>query len=529
MSGTGAIAISLVLLLPVGPAAAASNPALGDLRKVGAVPFPNSCKPEVRADFVRAVALLHSFFYEEARRIFTDVAARDRGCGIAQWGVAMTWYHPIWSPPTGEEMKAGLAAVAAAEAAGARSEREKDYVAALATFYRYVPAAPIGSVGVGLSCHGATGAHPARAGVYAAAMKRLYQRHRQDSHAAAFYALALLGAAPPADPKLTNQLAAAEILEGLWKKDRKHPGVAHYLIHAYDYPSLATRGLDAAKAYAAIAPWVSHALHMPSHIFTRLGMWADSVGANLDSAQAARAYAAKHHPDATSFEELHALDYLVYAYLQTEQDDRAKQIVDRLAVMRKTHPASDFVAAYAVGAIPARYALERRAWGEAATLAIPPASFWAQFPFAEAHLEYAHALGRARSGDLPGARRALDRNEQLRAAITDPKFQYFQKQLALQHQAASGWVAHAEGNDVLALELLRKAADAEDALGKHPVSPGAILPARELLAELLLDLGRPQEALSAYEASLKISPGRRIALAGAARARAALAKRASAE
>jgi energy-coupling factor transporter ATP-binding protein EcfA2 len=490
--------------------------------RLGAVgSFDNSCHPRVRADLVRGVALLHSFFYEEARRIFAGVAARDPRCGIADWGVAMTWYHPLWSPPTDEEMQSGLAAVTAAEAVGAGSALERDYIAAIAAFYRDAPAPAAGED----AGHGATGGHPARARAYAGAMERVYRKYRQDSDAAAFYALALLGAAPPADPELINQRAAAQILEGLWRRNRYHPGFAHYLIYAYDYPSLAGRGLEPATAYADMAPWVPHALHIPSHIFTRLGRWEDSVQTNLASAQAAREYAAQHHPDAASFEELHALDYLVYAYLQTGQDGKAKEIVDRVVAMRKTHPEFDVAAAYALGAIPARYALERHAWREAAALAVLPSPLFARFPFAEAHLEYAHALGRARSGDLPGARRALDRTRQLRDANTDPRFQYFQQQLDLQYQAASAWLSHAEGKDGAAVDLLRKVADAEDLLGKHPVSPGAIFPVRELLAELLLELGRPEQALVEYERSLIISPGRRNALTGDIRARALLTRR----
>jgi len=502
-------------------------PALGDLRKVGAVDFPTSCAAEVRVDFARAVALLHSFFYEEARRLFTEVARRDPGCGIAHWGVAMTWVHPLWSPPSDDELKLGQEAVAAARTTGAGSARERELITAIAAYYgEPAGAGAAGAAAVGQGCHGPSGGHPARARAYADAMERVHQRYPRDVEATAFYALALLGAASPVDPTLATQLAAASLLEDLWKRrrNRNHPGLAHYLIHAYDYPSVAARGLDAAKSYAAIAPWVPHALHMPSHIFTRLGMWDESIRTNLASAEASRDYAARFHPGAAAFEELHAMDYLVYAYLQIGDEARARQIVDQVASVKQTHPANDFVAAYAVGAIPARYALERHAWREAATLPVPVASFWAHFPFAEAHLEFAHALGRARSGDLPGARQALDRLQQLRDATTDPRHRYFARHLDVQRQAASAWVARAEGNDARALELLRQAADAEDALGKHPVSPGAIFPVRELLGELLLDLGRPAEARVAYEASLKIYPGRRTGLRGLARSQALLAQ-----
>jgi tetratricopeptide (TPR) repeat protein len=518
-------ALSLLAVLQLGgiSVAAGERPSLGDLRQVGSITFPTSCARPVRADFVRAVALLHSFFYVEARRIFADVAARDPACAMAAWGVAMTWYHPIWAPPTDEEMKLGLAAITRAQSAGAPTPRERGYIDALATFYRQAPP-PTDGAAASPSCHG-PGAHPARAQAYAQAMAGVHARYPSDPEAAAFHALALLGSASPVDPSLSNQLAAAKILEELWARNRKHPGVAHYLIHAYDYPSLASRGLEAARTYGAIAPWVPHALHMPSHIFTRLGMWNEANRTNLASAEAARAYAARYHPDATSFEELHALDYLVYGYLQTGQDARARQLVDRVVAVRKTFPEVDFVAAHAVGAIPARYALERHAWREAATLPVPVQAFWERFPFTQAHLEYAHAIGRAHTGDLPGAHAALDRLKQLRAATTDPRYRYFQQHLEVQQQAAAAWIARAEGRNDEALDLLRRAADTEDALGKHPVSPGAIFPVREMLGDLLLDLERPAEALAAYEATLKIYPGRRNALQGQVRARTLLDRR----
>jgi hypothetical protein len=522
MRGNFVLSLVVVVRLAGVSSAAPDHPSLGDLRQVGSLTFPTSCAGPVQADLVRAVALLHSFFYVEARRIFTDVAARDRGCAMAEWGVAMTWYHPIWAPPSDDELQLGLAAITRAQSAGAPTPRERDYIEALAKFYRQRPPADDRPAGAG--CHG-PGAHPARAQAYAQAMARVHARYPADPEAAAFHALALLGAASPVDPTLSNQLAAAGILEGLWAKNRKHPGVAHYLIHAYDYPSLAGRGLDAARTYGAIAPWVPHALHMPSHIFTRLGLWDESNQSNLASAEAARAYAARYHPDAASFEELHALDYLVYGYLQTGQDARARAVVEHVGAIRKTFPEVDFVAAYALAAIPARYALERHAWREAAALPVPAGPFRERFPFTEAHLEYAHAIGRARLGDRPGARAALERLRQLRAATTDPRYGYFQQHLGVQEQAASAWLAHAEGHDAQALELLRRAADAEDVLGKHPVSPGALFPAREMLAELLLELDRPADALVAYETALTSSPGRRNALAGLKKATALLASK----
>ena len=351
-------------------------------------------------------------------------------------------------------------------------------------------------------------------------MRTLYERYPDDVETQTFYALAVLavGYANPTDTTLSNQLKAAAILEKLWTKNPRHPGVAHYLIHSYDYPSLAERGLAAARSYGSIAPWVPHALHMPSHIFTRLGMWEESIAANRSSADASRAYAAMRHRDATEAEELHALDYMAYSYLQEGQDAKAKEIVDFAATVRKTNPELEFSGAYALAAIPSRYALERNAWSDAAALRVPALPHWSSFPFMEALIEYAHALGRAHTGDLEGARKAMDRMRQLRDATSDPKFDYFKRQLDQQMQAASAWVAYGENKKEEAVTMLRRAADAEDILGKHPVSPGALVPAREQLGDLLLALDRPKEAQQEFEAALKIYPGRFRGLYGAAQA-----------
>jgi tetratricopeptide (TPR) repeat protein len=491
-------------------------PEPGDLRAAGTVDFPVSCAPAVQAEFTRGVALLHSFFYEEARRIFTDVAAKDPTCAMAQWGIAMTWWHPIWTPPTTDEMSAGKAAADKAMGMKAGTDRERQFITALNAYYS-TPDGPKGDVGQ--SCHGPVGPRD-RVVAYEKAMRKLYDRYPDDFETQTFYALAVLavGYANPTDTTLSNQLEAARILEKLWKKNPKHPGVAHYLIHSYDYPAYAERGLAAARSYSSLAPWVPHALHMPSHIFTRLGMWEDSIAANRSSADASRAYAAMRHRDATEAEELHALDYMVYSYLQEGEDAKAKEIVNFTAFVHKTNPELEFSAAYALAAIPSRYALERNAWADAATLCVPRLPHWSTFPFMEALIEYSHALGRAHTGDLDGARQAMERMRQLRDATVDPKFDYFKRQLDQQMQAASAWVAYGEGKKEDAVNLLRRAADAEDILGKHPVSPGALVPAREQLGDLLLKLERPKEAQREFEAALKIYPGRFRGLYGAAQA-----------
>jgi tetratricopeptide (TPR) repeat protein len=503
--------------LVVRDAESATVPEPGDLRAAGKVEFPISCTPAVQSEFSRGAALLHSFFYEEARRVFTSVAERDPNCAMAQWGIAMTWWHPIWTPPTPDEMSAGKAAIEKAMAMKAGTDRERGFITALNVYYNTPDSSNAGAVGQ--SCHGPVGSRD-RVIAYEKAMHQLRDKYRDDFEIQAFYAFAVLavGYATPNDTSLSKQLEAAAILEKLCKQNANHPGVVHYLIHCYDYPELAQRGLTAAQSYAAIAPWVPHALHMPSHIFTRLGMWDESIAANGASAEASRAYAAMRHRDATEAEELHALDYMAYSYLQEARDTEAKKIVDLAAKVRKTNPELEFSAAYALAAIPTRYAFERNDWAAAATLTVPNLPHWSSFPFMEALIEYGHALGRAHTGDLDGAHKAIARMQQLRDATKDPKFDYFKNHLDLQMQAASAWVAASEGKKSEAIEMLRRAADAEDVLGKHPVSPGAFVPIREQLGSLLLEVGQSEQAQHEFEAALKIYPGRFRGLYGAARA-----------
>jgi len=419
----GALFLAVVIgSLTVLGAETSAVPEPGDLRTAGAVDFPVSCASAAQAQFIRGVALLHSFFYEEARRSFTDAGATDPTCAMAQWGIAMTWWHPIWTPPTPDEMSAGKAAIQKAMGMTAGTERERGFIQALNVYYNSSDS-PNASA-VGQSCHGPVGARD-RVVAYEKAMRQLSEKYPDDFEAETFYAFAILsvGYATPTDTTLTKQLQAARILEKLWKKNPNHPGVIHYLIHSYDYPALAERGLPAAQSYGSIAPWVPHALHMPSHIFTRLGMWEEAIAANRSSADASRAYAAMRHRDATEAEELHALDYMAYSYLQQGQDNKAKEIVDFAATVRKTNPELEFIAAYALAAIPARYALERNAWSEAATLPVPELPHWSSFPSFEGLIEYSHALGQAHTGDIEGARKAIDRMRQLRDSSTDPRVQ----------------------------------------------------------------------------------------------------------
>jgi tetratricopeptide (TPR) repeat protein len=509
--------LGLACSLAVRHVECATAPEPGDLRATGKVEFPVSGASSVQSEFSRGVALLHSFFYEEARRVFTSVAERDPKCAMAQWGIAMTWWHPIWTPPTPDEMHAGKATIEKAMAMNAGTDRERGFITALNVYYNTPESSSAGAVGQ--SCHGPVGPRD-RVIAYEKAMHQLRDKYPDDFEIKAFYAFAVLavGYATPNDTSLSKQLEAGSIFEKLWKQNANHPGVVHYLIHCYDYPALAQRGLAAAESYASIAPWVPHALHMPSHIFTRLGMWDASIAANGASAEASRAYAAMRHRDATEAEELHALDYMAYSFLQEARDAEAKKIVDLAAKVQKTNPELEFSAAYALAAIPTRYVFERNDWASAATLIVPNLPHWSSFPFMEALIEYGHALGRAHTGDLNGARKAIARMQQLRDATKDPKFDYFKNHLDLQMQAASAWVAAAEGKKNEAIEGLRRAADAEDILGKHPVSPGAFVPIREQLGSLLLEVGQSEEAQREFEGALKIYPGRFRGLYGAARA-----------
>jgi tetratricopeptide (TPR) repeat protein len=472
---------------------------------LGTVAFATSCRPETAAEFTRAMALLHSFGYEESRRAFQAVAERDPRCGMAHWGVAMTYYHPIWAPPTPAELAAGRAAAEAAARAGAATDRERAYIAALGEFYRDTE----------------TRAHGVRAQAYRGALRELARRFPDDDEAAIFHALMLLGTAPPTDTAYAQQKEAAAILNGLLERYPQHPGIAHYVIHSFDYPALATQALPAARAYAKIAPSSAHALHMPTHIFTRLGLWPESIAENLRSAEAGRRQAARTHPGTESFDALHALDYIEYAHLQRGDEDGARGVLEQAArAMRFDEP--NFAVGYALTAIPARWALERRDWKAAAALALPaPDLPWGQYRYVRANTLFAQALGALRSGNSAAAREPLGRLEELsadlrRAPVPGPYD--WAGHVSAMSLAAASWLAHADGRDVEALRLAREAAELDERTGKHPVTPGSLLPPRELRADMLLELGWHAEALAEYEAALRDAPGRFNALAGAARA-----------
>ena len=470
---------------------------------LGTVHFETSCSPGLKSTFTRAVALLHSFGYEEARRAFEDVAAQDQECAMAQWGIAMTWWHPLWAPPTKSELAAGQQAATKAKAIGGRTPRERGYIEAIGLFYDGTD----------------TASHQARAVAYRDRMMRIVAESKDDVEASVFYALSLLATASPGDGSFANQKRAAEILNRISIAQPDHPGVAHYMIHAFDYPKLATDALPAARAYAKIAPASPHALHMPTHIFTRLGLWQESIDANLASARAARELVAKAHPGATSFDALHALDYLVYAYLQIDDQEKARIAADEAAAARRFDEPS-FAAGYAIAAIPARRALELHDWKAAMALEAPAVDLpWRQFPYALAITHFAQAIGAARIGQPARARTALDSLQRIQLQLTTtpvPGPYDWAGQVESMRLAASAWVSRAEGRNDEALTQAGAAADLEEKVGKHPVTPGPVLPARELLGDLLLDLDRPGEALKAFESSLTESPNRFNSLAGAA-------------
>ena len=466
-----------------------------DIKKLGTVHFANSCSAEVQPLFQRGVALLHSFWYAEGAKTFAAVAKADPACAMAHWGTAITLFgNPFTWPLTGAALPQGWAAVERAKAANARTQRERDYIGAIEAFYKDADKMD----------------HRTRALGYLKAMEQITERYPEDSEASIFYALALNATALPADKTYANQLKAAGILEKVFATQPDHPGVAHYLIHSYDYPSIAHQGLNAARRYASVAPDAPHALHMPGHIFTRLGLWDESIDTNIRSAKVSENHA----------ELLHAMDYMAYAYLQEGRDGDAKRVADHIPNIGPLNN-KQFVAAFALAVIPARYAMERGQWADAAKLSLFPseADFpWKAIPQAEAQLVYARAIGAGRSGHAAAAKRDIERLQALRAAIVELKLPYWPQQLDIQIKVASAWAAYAEGNKAAALKLMREGADLESASDKHPVSPGYVAPALELLGDMLMEMKQPAQALRAYEDSSKREPNRFRTLAGAARA-----------
>lgn len=492
--------LGIFVLALVGCAGTAQYPAANSAsppERLGKVHFDTTCSPAVTDDFNRGMALLHSFWFSAAIETFEDVAARDPQCAMAHWGIAMSWWgNPFGSFRPASAIAKGSAAVAAAKAANTRSARERDYIAAVEILFKDAD----------------TIDQRSRTLAYEKAMQALAEKYPDDPEARIYYALALDQTHLPSDKSYANLLAAAEILENEFESQPDHPGIAHYIIHSYDIPTLAPRAVGAARRYAGIAPDAPHALHMPSHTFTRIGSWQESIETNLASAAAAR-------KDNAASEELHALDYQVYAYLQTGQDAAARKVLeeapliaDRIETDSAGNAAPSPAGYFAAAAIAARYALERNAWEEAARLPTRKT----RFDWVDSTTYFARALGAVRSGNVEAAKQDVATLGELRRNLESVGNAYWGGQVAIQETGAKAWIAFAEGREGDALALMQEAAEMEDATEKSAISPGPLKPAREMLGEMLLEYGRPGEALTEFEATMAKEPNRFRALYGAA-------------
>jgi hypothetical protein len=472
-----------------------THPVGAPTEKLGTVHFATSCSPSVAPQFDRAVALLHSFEFRASIGAFNEVLAGDSTCAMAHWGIALSrWSNPMAAGNRSvAQLQQGKQAADAAMRLGVRaSERERGYIHAVSQLYDDFEHKD----------------QRTRVVAYEQAMNEFAMRQPADTEAMIFYALSLAASAPPTDKTYANQLKAGGILEPLWAKQPNHPGIAHYIIHTYDYPALADKARAAAKRYAGIAPSAAHALHMPSHTFTRVGMWEESVDANHRSMNVALSSGAIG-------EALHASDYAMYAYLQMGKESEAKAILNGLPALAArfdpnavTGAAPGSAGVFALAAIPARWALERSAWAEAAALE-PKAS---AFPHTEAMTYFARALGASRTGDLAKAKAAIDTLALIQQRLTAKGEGYWAEQVAIQHLAAQAWLDLAEHRETDALMHMREAATREDATEKSAVTPGPLAPARELLGDMLTELKRPAEASAEYRAVLQKEPNRRHAL-----------------
>ena len=471
--------------------------------QLGEVNFPVSCNAAAQQEFNRGMALFHSFWHQPSIDSFNKVLQLDPECGMAHWGIAiMSMGNPFGWAASPAATKAGAPAAAAAQRVGAKTERERDYIAALAVYFK----------------DWETTEFRPRALAFESAMEAVAAKYPADDEAQIVYALVLNVTALPSDKTYAKQRKAAAILEPLYRKHPNHPGAAHYLIHTYDYSDLAENGLPYARVYSGIAPSVPHALHMPSHTYSRVGLWKEMVESNRASYQAAKGELKEATMGLGTLDALHAMDYLAFGHLQLGQDKSAKQVVDEAAAIRKVN-VENFVAAYALAAIPSRYALERGDWAAAAKLTLsPPDLAWSRFPQSESILVFARGLGEARIGDVAAARKDVERLQVLKDAMVAAKVGYWPAQTDFQITTVNAWVALAEKRNDEALKLMRAAAEAEDASDKHPVTPGNVVPSRELLGEMLLALDQPTAALVEFERSLKRDPHRFRGVYGAARA-----------
>jgi len=468
-------------------------------KQFGTVQFEISCSKDVKSTFNQAMALLHSFEYDEAEKVFTKIIDKEPGCAMAYWGVAMCNYHPLWAPPGEAELIKGSKVIELAESIKKVPERESGYIKAIAEYYKDWDK---------------TDQHT-RCVRYEKAMEKLHTQYPGDHEAAIFYALALDAAADPADKTFAYQKKAGAILNAVYPAEPNHPGIVHYIIHTYDYPGLAESALPAARKYASVAPASAHALHMPSHIFTRLGLWNECISSNLASTTAAKCYAENAGLNGHWDEELHGMDYLMYAYLQKADDSLAKAQWDYLQTIRTVNPAN-FKVAYAFAAIPARYVLEKKMWKEAASLELYPSGFpWEKFAWQKAIIHFARLLGDVHSGLMDSARSELGKLKVLHDTLLNKGERYQANEVDIQIRASEAWIQFKNGKYGSALEHMISAADMEDATEKNPVTPGEVIPARELLADMLLEMGYKEKALTAYQEDLKLHPNRFNGLYGA--------------
>ena len=468
--------------------------------KLGTVHFATSCNESAQRRFDRAMRYQHSFWYSESREVYEEALKADPECAIAYWGIALSLLSNPHGAIPAPNLAPGLSAIEKARAIGAKTQRERDYIDALAAMYVDYDKTP----------------QQARVQSYLKAMEALAAKYPDDDEAQIFYAITLNVAASPADKTYANQLKGAAILEPIFQRQPQHPGVAHYLIHLYDYPPIAAKGLPAALRYSKIAPNAPHAQHMPSHIFTRVGYWKESIAANMASVEAAKA--SKEVGD-----ELHGRDYLVYAYLQLGQDKEARGVVDAIEAARPDPDA--FGGAFSQAAAPARYMVERGDWAGAANLTVRPS----KYPHVMAVTYFARAVGAARSGDPAAARADVVKLAEIRDRLREAKNNYWVGQVDVQEQTANAWILYADGKFDEALKAMSAAVDAEDKTEKSPVTPGPLAPARELYGFMLLERGMPKEALAAFEATMEKEPNRFNGYVGAARAAQALGDTAKAK
>jgi tetratricopeptide (TPR) repeat protein len=464
---------------------------------LGILSFKIDAPKAIQDEFNTGIKLLHSFEYDEAEKVFASIIEKDPSCGMAWWGVAMSNFHALWTPPTGDELKKGSWAIEKAKLLS-KEPKETAYIDAVSVFFNDWEKTD----------------HRTRTIRFEQAMQQLHENFPNDPEAAIFYALALDAAADPADKTYSRQKKAGELLQKLQSKFPDHPGIIHYIIHSYDAPELASQALPAARKYAAIAPSSSHALHMPSHIFTRLGLWKECIVSNKQAVSSAKCYAESAGMKGHWDEELHATDYLVYGYLQLGEKDSAKKLVEYLSSMEKVTPVN-FKVAYAFAAAPSRYIIENKLWKEAAQLRSNPSFIsWNEYPWQHAIIIFTRALGNIHTGELVRAKKEIDALKTIHKTLLSQTDNYKANQVLIQVHCAEAWQKFKEGKNSEALEQMNLATSLEDNTEKHPVTPCEVIPARELLADMLLEMQQPEKAIEAYNMDLAKHPNRRNAIAG---------------